>query len=59
VGMTWDNWGKIWELDHIVPLWKFDLTNREQFLKADNYTNLQPLTIEDHKKKTANEATER
>jgi hypothetical protein len=50
--MTWKNWGRIWELDHIKPLSKFDLTDREEFLKACNYRNLQPLTIKDHRKKT-------
>ncbi|MGH7974750.1 MAG: hypothetical protein ACREBR_04445 [bacterium] len=50
--MTWDNYATIWQVDHIVPLHKFDLTNREQLLKAVHYTNLQPLAIEDHKKKT-------
>jgi hypothetical protein len=52
-GMTWNNYGKYWQLDHVVSLWKFDLTNRKQFLKAVNYKNIQPLTIPDHKKKTA------
>jgi len=50
--MRWDNWGKVWELDHIEELCTFDLTNRDQFLIACNYTNFQPLTIEDHRKKT-------
>jgi len=43
-GMTWDNWTpKGWHIDHIVALANFDLTNREQFLRACHFTNLQPL----------------
>lgn len=53
--MTWDNWGTYWQLDHIVPLVNFDLTDRKQFLKAANYKNMQPLTLKDHYKKTAKE----
>lgn len=50
--MSWDNYGSIWELDHIRELHTFDLSAREQLLIAVHYTNLQPLTIEDHRKKT-------
>jgi hypothetical protein len=41
-GMTWDNWGE-WHIDHIIPLASFNLTDREQLLKAVNFSNLQPL----------------
>ena len=54
-GMSWENRGNgpsKWNLDHIAALCFFDLTNREQFLKACHYTNLQPLWYEDHKAKT-------
>jgi hypothetical protein len=45
-GMSWGNWGhrgKVWHIDHIIPLVSVDLTDREQFLKVSHYTNLQPL----------------
>jgi len=48
-GMSWNNWSlKGWHIDHIQPLASFDLTDREQFLVACHYTNLQPLWAEDN-----------
>jgi len=42
VGMTWENYGTAWVIDHIKPLAKFDLTNPEQAQVAFNWSNLRP-----------------
>lgn len=57
-GMSWENWGNEhggWHIDHIIPLYKFDLTDREQLLKACHYTNLRPLFIKDNLSRRYNE----
>lgn len=53
-GMSWENWTRVdlhekaWNIDHIIPLSFFDLTDRGQFLKAVHYTNLQPMWAVDN-----------
>jgi hypothetical protein len=45
-GMSWDNWGdgpNDWQIDHIMPLIAFDLSDRRQFLIAAHFTNQRPL----------------
>lgn len=51
-GMSWDNWGE-WQIDHIKPLAKFDLSDRQQFVQATHFTNLQPLWRADNQRKGA------
>ncbi len=49
----WDNWSHTgWHIDHIIPLASFDLNDRQQFLEATHYTNLQPLWMEDNMRKS-------
>ena len=51
-GMTWENHGVFgWHIDHKKPLAMFNLANRESFLQACHYTNLQPLWWVDNVKK--------
>jgi hypothetical protein len=56
--MTWANWGSVWEIDHMRPLSSFDLANREDFLSACHFTNLQPLLIANHRAKTRGERSQ-
>jgi len=55
--MNWENHGPYdinrdtWHIDHIVPLIDFNLSNREELLKACNYTNLRPYKALDNLKK--------
>lgn len=49
-GMNWNNQGE-WHLDHIKPLSVFDLTDRQQLLKAVHFTNIQPLWAEENYRK--------
>jgi len=50
-GMSWDNYGAVWQIDHVVPLSAFDLCDRSQLLKACHFTNLQPLSVADNVRK--------
>lgn len=52
-GMTWENYGE-WEIDHVYPLAKSDLTDPTIFNKVCNYKNLQPLWASDNKIKKDN-----
>jgi hypothetical protein len=48
-GMTWENHGKVWQIDHKVPVSYGK--NEEEICKLNHYTNLQPLfTLENQKK---------
>ena len=50
-GMTWDNKGSYWEVDHKLPCASFDLTDPDQQKLCFHYTNLQPLSIHDNRSK--------
>lgn len=42
-GMSWDNYGSHWHVDHIIPVSKFDHTDEDQVFACWHWTNLQPL----------------
>ena len=42
-GMSWDNYGTIWNVDHRMPISSFDLNNPKQLIQCQHYSNLQPM----------------
>lgn len=54
-GMTWDNYGSKWHIDHIVPLAHFDVKDINDLgvKQAWALSNLRPLWAEDNLKKHA------
>lgn len=51
VGMSWDNYGKEWHIDHIRPCASFDLSLAEQQKLCFHFSNLQPLWSIDNLRK--------
>lgn len=49
-GMSWDNYGSVWHIDHIKPL-SFG-KNLKELEELSHYTNLQPLFAIDNIKKS-------
>lgn len=50
-GMTWENRGVVWEIDHIKPVCAFDLTDPAERLLVNHFTNLRPVWPEENRKK--------
>jgi hypothetical protein len=42
-GMTWDNHGTYWHIDHILPVASFDHSDPKQVAQCWHWTNLRPL----------------
>ena len=39
-GLGWDNFGKAWQIDHIVPVTYFDFSDERELRMCWNFTNL-------------------
>jgi len=52
-GMTKENHGSIWHIDHIRPCASFDLTKPEEQAKCFHYSNLQALFVHENLSKGA------
>lgn len=47
-GMTWNNYGRMWHIDHIIPCASFDFKRELDKRLCFNYRNLQPLWAKDN-----------
>lgn len=53
-GMTWDNHGRVWEIDHINPVSAYNVTSIDctDFKRVWALSNLQPLFKEENRSKS-------
>ena len=51
-GMTWQNYGTYWHIDHILAINLFNLQDRKNQTVCFHWTNLQPLTRFDNQSKS-------
>ena len=49
--MSWDNYGKVWHIDHIIPCSSWNLSDEFENNCCWNYRNLQPLYASDNQSK--------
>lgn len=51
--MSWENYGSVWHVDHIIPCLKFDLRKPEHQKRCFHFSNLQPLLALENIRKRA------
>lgn len=50
-GMTENNYGKIWHIDHVKPCSSYDLSNNDEVFECFNWKNCRPMFAEENLKK--------
>lgn len=45
LGLNWDNYGKIWSIDHVRPVSSFNLTEEKQIMECFNWCNTYPIDV--------------
>lgn len=52
-GMTMENYGKKWHIDHIIPCSAFDLTNEAEIRQCFHFSNMRPMWAKANMRKGA------
>lgn len=52
LGMSWENYGSYWHIDHIIPVAAFDMNNPDEQRACFHWSNLQPLLADVNIKKS-------
>ncbi len=52
-GMTWENYGQIWHVDHVTPCAVYNLEDPNQQLLCFNWSNLRPCFVAENLTKSA------
>ncbi len=50
-GMSWNNFGSVWHMDHIMPCSIFDLSKSAHQHRCFHFSNIRPCFIEENLKK--------
>jgi hypothetical protein len=53
IGMAWNNYGTLWEIDHIIPCANFDLDDAAQQRACFHWSNTQPMLVTENRRKGA------
>lgn len=56
--MSWDNYGDVWEIDHVKPIMSFDIKTMKDVSQVNALSNLMPILKQDHKLKTIQDIIE-
>ena len=51
-GMTWDNYGTLWNIDHVIPIYTFAHTDDNQLYLCYNWKNIRPTLCSSNRKKS-------
>ena len=52
-GMSWENYGRHWHIDHIMPVVAFDLNDPQQVRRCFHFSNLRPLSARENLRKNS------